>query len=121
MQRFNCKGDDWMKILYAEFIAFALPDDFNGGLSDALRLLADYHEEVEREGKPQEISEIKDTVDVDEAWQDFIKGLPDKKLVAAMGVQETGGATSPDAWIYRDPKHPVKRGGNEHGEGKAKT
>jgi hypothetical protein len=35
-----------VKILEIDALFFRLPDDFQGGLSDALRLLADYHESV---------------------------------------------------------------------------
>lgn len=35
-----------MKALSIKQAYFRLPDNFDGGLSDALRLLADYHDEV---------------------------------------------------------------------------
>jgi len=35
-----------LKVLWIKNLCFKLPDDFSGGLSDALRLLADYHDRV---------------------------------------------------------------------------
>ncbi len=39
-----------MKALSIKNAYFRLPDDFSGELSDALRLLADYHDEVSGKG-----------------------------------------------------------------------
>ena len=41
-----------MKVLVLQTIHFKLPDDFEGNLSDALRVLADYHDSMT--GTPQQ-------------------------------------------------------------------
>lgn len=42
-----------MKVLDIDHLFFRLPDNFQGGFSAALRHLADYHENVVRNKKPQ--------------------------------------------------------------------
>lgn len=44
-----------MKVLALYMTYFRLPDDFSGGISDALRLMANYHDEVTG-GGPASIS-----------------------------------------------------------------
>ena len=39
-------GSYFMKTLVLYMTFFRLPDDFDGGISDALRLMADYHDHV---------------------------------------------------------------------------
>ena len=46
-----------MKILALYMTYFRLPDDFSGGISDALRLMADYHDQVT--GGPASLSTVK--------------------------------------------------------------
>ena len=41
-----------MKVLVLQTVHFKLPDDFEGTLSDALRVLADYHDSMT--GTPQQ-------------------------------------------------------------------
>ena len=68
-----------MKILHFGTLYFKLPDDFEGGLSAALRALADYHDE--KTGTPdQKIGptvELPDDVSADEheaaVWDEFYK------------------------------------------------
>ena len=45
-----------MKTLVMQTAHFKLPDDFEGTISDALRALADYHDDVT--GKPQQDFQI---------------------------------------------------------------
>ncbi len=49
---------------------FKLPDDFNSGLADALRLLADYHESKEAKDKKQ-VSDV----DPENYWAEFLKDI----------------------------------------------
>lgn len=49
---------------------FKLPDDFNGTLSDGLRLLADYHESKEARNKKQ-VSDV----NPENYWAEFLKDI----------------------------------------------
>lgn len=42
-----------MKVLHVRNLYFKLPDDFEGDISEALRALADYHDQVD--GTPKQI------------------------------------------------------------------
>ena len=53
-----------MKALIITSLCFKLPDDFQGGLADALRLMADYHESAEaRFGSQVQVAGKSDKVD----------------------------------------------------------
>ena len=59
---------------------FKLPNNFNGGLSDALRLMADYHDAVKGTDK-QDIGGIIDKNNKPDLWGDFITAVKmDKHL-----------------------------------------
>ena len=77
-----------MKVL-GHFAFFLLPDDFDGGLSDALRLLADYHE---GEGASRrEIQEMPEghAESRRRLFADFLKELKnDRKHVGDMGIRQ---------------------------------
>ena len=49
-----------MKVLVIDALFFRLPDDFEGGLSDALRAMADYHDDpVTLAGQEREVESDK--------------------------------------------------------------
>jgi len=60
-----------MKILEIGPVLFKLPDDFSGGLSDALRLLADYHELPKTERKRLSRPSKRGTPDRPKEYQAF--------------------------------------------------
>lgn len=77
-----------MKVLSISNLFFKLPDDFNGGLSEALRMLADYHDEknnvesctLHRKFKDDEYKCI---------WEFFLKSIEeDKRYVAQTSISE---------------------------------
>lgn len=49
-----------MKALILQTVHFKLPDDFTGTLSDALRLLADYHDSVT--GDPRSCTKLDNNI-----------------------------------------------------------
>ena len=53
--------DDRAKVLHIDGLFFLLPEDFKGGLSEALRAFADYHDSVS--GTPKQ--KILDAIDDD--------------------------------------------------------
>ncbi len=70
--------DDRAKVLYINSLLFLLPDDFEGGLSDALRAFADYHDTVS--GTPKQ--KILDRVDDDPEDSMTVAELRDKRFSA---------------------------------------
>ena len=85
------------RILAIDTLVFALPDDFNGDLADALQLLADYHRKVD--GTPiqdiahkpvskQDLLQLWTEVRT-ETWRNFIDALTEgKRLSGRMAVQD---------------------------------
>lgn len=78
-----------MRVLTFGVLHFHLPDDFEGGLSEALRAMADYHDSVVAEGKPQEIEkhpydpgEASMKEHGDEMWTCFMKTIEAGRRVA---------------------------------------
>lgn len=59
---------------------FKLPNDFDGGLSDALRLLADYHDRPETK-KRKEVSDG----NADDYWAEFLNDIKNGNRVT-MGI-----------------------------------
>jgi len=85
------------RILAIDTLVFALPDDFDGDLADALQLLTDYHREVD--GTPIQDIAHKPVTKQDllrlwtevrtENWRRFIDALTqDKRLAGRMGIQD---------------------------------
>lgn len=83
-----------MKILNFGILYFSLPDDFDGGFSDALRLLADYHDSVAGTSK-QKIGEPQDTPSgisaqeyEKEIWEKFwdVVQTSDKRVIGSAGL-----------------------------------
>lgn len=74
-----------MKVL-GHFAYFLLPDDFEGGISDALRLLADYHEGAAV--AKRECAEVLVPETGSQEWLDFREGLRHgKKHVGKMTLR----------------------------------
>lgn len=69
---------DPMKVLHINGLFFLLPEGFEGGLSDALRAFADYHDSVSGTPK-QKIDEIVDGSDEETMT---VKELRDKRFDA---------------------------------------
>lgn len=55
---------------------FLLPNNFDGKLSDALRLMADYYDEVGK-NNPKRIVEPTEHVNKSYIWNDFLKIIKD--------------------------------------------
>jgi hypothetical protein len=51
-----------MKILAIQMAYFRLPDDFSGGVSDALRCLADFHDKAQVQYAPQPFKDLDMTI-----------------------------------------------------------
>lgn len=68
--------DDRAKILYINGLFFLLPEDFKGGLSQALRAFADYHDSVS--GTPKQ--KIFDRIDDDPEDAMTVVELRDKRF-----------------------------------------
>lgn len=68
--------DNRAKLLHIDALFFLLPEDFKGGLSEALRAFADYHDSVS--GTPKQ--KIFDRVDDDPEDSMTIKELRDKRF-----------------------------------------
>lgn len=82
-----------LKVLSIENLFFKLPDDFNGGLSEALRLLADYHDQVKDSDK--HTVEDKKYIDYDTAWYNFLKNLEDdKNMIGYLSISRFEGDES---------------------------
>ena len=71
-----------LQVLEVGPLYFALPGDFNGTVSDALRLLADYHEHPETEKKREVDEEVDGADDIPKApelfralWKGFLKAV----------------------------------------------
>ena len=70
-----------MKVLSFGVLYFKLPDDFTGGLSEALRAMADYHDEkagtpVQKIGGPRKASDDLSAIQHEEKiWGGFWTGV----------------------------------------------
>lgn len=92
-----------MKYLGVHYLFFQLPDGFEGGFSDALRALADYHDKV-KDTPLQEISPVSaefDAMTVKEGWQaiwhdfcDLIRADPSRRVVCRASISEHDLATN---------------------------
>lgn len=70
-----------MKVLCLYETYFKLPDDFNGTYSDALRLLADYHDSDTAKHR----REIVDTIGLEIVlWDEFLEAVDDGLKHVAM-------------------------------------
>jgi len=70
---------------------FLLPDNFIGDISDALRVLADYHESPQAEKQRLTKEAANKTTDGD-IWKGFIKGIPDGyKVYMGMAIGKHNG------------------------------
>lgn len=88
-----------MKYLGVHYLFFQLPDGFEGGFSDALRALADYHDKV-KNTPLQEISPVSakfDAMTVKEGWQamwhefcDLLREDPARRVSCRASISEHG-------------------------------
>lgn len=92
-------------ILGIKSLFFLLPEDFSGDLSQALRLLADYHDQVKGTNKPI-IREPDPQVTEDNIWESFLKDIPGMRVAGMMSVMEL--CKDPLRWEYKDPRPPQK-------------
>ena len=80
---------DNLKVLTVENFYFKLPDDFNGGLSDAIRLYADYHDEVKNTDKHEidDNDELpKDSISM---WYHFLDSIENgQKMTGCISISE---------------------------------
>lgn len=81
-----------LKVLCIKDLYFKLPEDFIGGLSDALRLMADYHDEVKNtekhEMEPSFMSD-KDRAKSDDNWYRFLDILEKgQKFTGIISISE---------------------------------
>lgn len=82
---------DNLKVLTIKDFYFKLPDDFDGGLSDALRLYADYHDEVKNTDKHTNDPVNKELSDTDiEMWYGFLDIIEggNKKMIGNLSISE---------------------------------
>ena len=74
-----------MKVLTILLSNFLLPNDFNGRFSDALRLLADYHDEVKNTPKQKIECSVNVSKNIsledayNKAWNDFWKHIDENR------------------------------------------
>lgn len=80
-----------LKVLSIQNLFFKLPDDFDGGLVEALRILADYHEGILKFKSELPIEDRRRCVmeenikeyDYDKVWYFFLEGLENQKMLAS--------------------------------------
>lgn len=85
-----------MKVLTIDALFFKLPDDFEGGLSDALRVMADYHDAPKtREGQKRETNTDRSTPwrqMRDKMWLEFLEQIKGgQRLRGSVCICETEG------------------------------
>lgn len=79
------------KVFSAEFLFFHLPDDFEGGISDALRLMADYHDKAKGTGKQEVGGSVQSQREkFVEEWYAFLQSVleKNKKLHGGFSISE---------------------------------
>jgi len=74
------------KVLSIEHLYFWLPEDFDGGLSDALRQFADYHDNMKNvtqkpEDKPYQPADDVETVRY-KIWNKFLQATKNPEIQA---------------------------------------
>lgn len=80
---------DNLKVLFIKDFYFKLPDDFNGGLSDALRLYADYHDEVKNTDKHKIEDGEKLSEDDVSIWYHFLDSIEKgQKMTGCLSISE---------------------------------
>lgn len=92
-----------MKVLSLGPMFFKLPDDFEGGFSDALRIFADYHESVTDKleqsiGTPQATPPgITATTHEQRIWEEFVEmvRLGDRCVCGCAGITRYAGGGTP--------------------------
>ncbi len=96
-----------MKVLSFGVLYFKLPDDFSGGLGEALRALADYHEK--RAGSPEQTIEPPKDLDpnltmvahIEDFWDNFWTGVEKGRfrVYGNVGISEYPEDGSPSAGL----------------------